>query len=81
VTPALRGRMWAECGVVRDAATLERLAAGARHLVVRLTAQAALFRAESRGSHFRADFPAQNERFAGHVVHGPGSEPALERWL
>jgi L-aspartate oxidase len=80
VTPRLRRRMWAECGVVRDAAGLERLA-GARHLVARLTAQAALAREESRGSHFRADFPVDAERFERHVVLRPGSEPTLETWL
>jgi L-aspartate oxidase len=80
VTPRLRRRMWAECGVVRDAAGLERLV-GELHVVARLTARAALAREESRGSHFRADFPAESERFERHVVLRQGSEPTLETWL
>jgi L-aspartate oxidase len=80
VTPSLRGRMWRDGGVVRDAAGLERLA-GSSHLLTRLIARSALVREESRGSHFRADFPLESESHARHVVLRPGSEPALERWL
>jgi L-aspartate oxidase len=80
VTPALRGRMWRDCGVVRDAAGLERLARAA-HLLTRLIAESALVREESRGSHFRVDFPLESESHARHVVLRPGSEPTLETWL
>ena len=52
----------------------------APHLLTRLVAESALARAESRGAHFRADFPAEDPVFAGHVVLRPGAEPALERW-
>jgi L-aspartate oxidase len=79
-TPRLRGRLWRDCGVVRDATGLERLA-GAPHLLTRLIARAALVREESRGSHFRVDFPLESESCARHVVLRPGSEPALETWL
>ena len=79
VTPTLRRRLWRDCGVVRDAAGLEALA-GAPHLLTRLIAESALVREESRGSHFRADFPVESKRFARHVVLRPGSEPALETW-
>jgi L-aspartate oxidase len=79
VTPALRRRLWRDCGVVRDAAGLEALA-GAPHLLTRLIAESARVREESRGSHFRADFPVESKRLARHVVLRPGSEPALETW-
>ena len=79
VTPTLRRRLWRDGGVVRDASGLERLA-GAPHLLTSLIADSALVREESRGSHFRADFPVESERFARHVVLRPGSEPALELW-
>jgi L-aspartate oxidase len=79
VTDALRNTLWADCGLVRDAAGLERLLA-APHLLVRLIAESALLREESRGSHFRADFPATSEAFERHVVLRPGSEPTLETW-
>ena len=72
--------MWEGCGVVRDAAGLEGLARSG-HLVARLTAQAALAREESRGAHFRVDFPAEDVAFEGHVVVRDGSRPTLETWL
>jgi L-aspartate oxidase len=80
VTPELRRAFWADCGLVRDAAGLERLRT-APHLLARLIAESALFREESRGSHFRADFPASSDAFERHVVLRAGSEPALETWL
>ena len=80
VTAQLRQRLWEDCGLIRDAAGLERLRA-APHLLTRLIAESALMREESRGSHFRVDFPAESEAFAGHVVLRSGSEPALETWL
>jgi len=81
VTPALRRRLWEHCGLVRDAAGLERLQAS-RHLLARLIAESALVREESRGSHFRADYPHEREDLERrHVVLRLGSEPALETWL
>jgi L-aspartate oxidase len=80
VTPALRCALWADCGLVRDAAGIERLRT-APHLLVRLIAESALVREESRGSHFRADFPATSGELECHVVLRPGSEPILETWL
>jgi L-aspartate oxidase len=79
VTPELRARLWHDCGLIRDAAGLERLRS-APHLLTRLIAESALTREESRGSHFRVDFPVENEAFERHVVMRPGAEPALETW-
>jgi L-aspartate oxidase len=79
VTDDLRRALWRDCGLVRDAAGLERLRTAA-HLLTRLIAETALAREESRGSHFRADFPAASEAFECHVVLRPGSAPALEAW-
>jgi L-aspartate oxidase len=80
VTPRLRGSLWQECGVVRDGAGLERLRR-APHLLTRLIAESALVREESRGGHFRLDFPHESDSFAKHVVLRPGAQSALERWL
>jgi L-aspartate oxidase len=80
VTAGLRRRLWEDCGLIRDAAGLGRLAS-APHLLTRLIAETALTREESRGSHFRADFPTDSAEFERHVVLRPGSEAALETWL
>ena len=63
----LREQMWQEAGLVRDAAGLEQLRA-APALVPRLVAECALARAESRGVHFRADFPIEDPELAVHTV-------------
>jgi L-aspartate oxidase len=80
VTDELRELLWRDCGLVRDAAGLERLRT-APHLLTRLIAESALTREESRGSHFRVDFPSEREELGRHVVLRPGSAPALETWL
>jgi L-aspartate oxidase len=79
VTGELRRALWRDCGLVRDAAGLERLR-DAPHLLTRLVAESALAREESRGSHFRVDFPSQDPAFERHVVLRPGSAPVLETW-
>ena len=79
VTPELRAVMWREAGLVRDASGLRHLRRFA-HPLVRLVAESACFRAESRGAHFRADHPREDEAFEGHVVLRPGQEPVLEQW-
>jgi len=79
VTPELRAALWRDCGLVRDAAGLERLL-DAGHSLVRLIAWSALVREESRGSHFRVDFPAESPELEAHVVLRPGAQPVLERW-
>ncbi len=80
ITDDLRRDLWLDCGLVRDGAGLERLRR-APHLLTRLIAESALVREESRGSHFRADFPAQSPSFERHVVQRPGAQPTLETWL
>ncbi len=79
VTPELRLALWRDCGLIREAAGLESLL-DAPHLLTRLVAESALAREESRGSHFRSDFPSESEAFERHVVLRPGSAPALQTW-
>ena len=80
VTPELREALWENAGLIRDAAGLAHLTSSA-HLLTSLVAQCALAREESRGGHFRADFPEENPALDGlHTVVRPGREPVLERW-
>ena len=65
--------------MIRSAAGLERLRR-VDALLPRLVAESALARRESRGGHFRADFPTEDEAFAGHVVLELDREPRVERW-
>jgi L-aspartate oxidase len=79
VDEELRRSLWENAGLIRDGAGLERLR-GSRHLLVSLVAESALARRESRGAHFRADFPHEDPAFAGHVVLRPGQEAVIESW-
>lgn len=79
VGDGLRQALWEDCGLVRDAVGLERLRRSP-HLLVSLIAESALVREESRGSHFRVDFPAESAAFERHVVLRRGCEPVLESW-
>jgi L-aspartate oxidase len=79
VTVELRHEMWEDAGVIRSAEGLERLLEAPATLP-RLIADSALAREESRGGHFRSDFPLEDDAFLGHVVLKPGSEAALEWW-
>ena len=80
VEEGVRTALWRDCGLIRDAAGLERLQASS-HLLTRLIADSALLREESRGSHFRADFPVENPSLERHIVLRIGQEPRLETWL
>jgi L-aspartate oxidase len=80
VTDEIRDQVWEHAGLVRDAAGLEPLRRSPL-LLARLLAESALARRESRGGHFRVDFPLEDPSLAGHhTVIRPGSPPALERW-
>jgi L-aspartate oxidase len=71
--------LWRDAGIIRNAEGLSRLL-DATHPLVRLIAASALAREESRGVHFRSDFPVESEEFAGHLIVHPGREAELERW-
>jgi L-aspartate oxidase len=79
LTPELRHQMWRDAGLIRDAAGLERLLDSAC-LLPRLVATSALARTESRGGHFRVDFPLESDEFAVHTVLRSGREPVFEQW-
>jgi len=80
VTSELRQAMWRDAGLVRDQPGLERLQRSA-HPVARMVAVSALARRESRGGHFRVDFPHEDPELTGlHTVLRPGCEPAFEAW-
>jgi L-aspartate oxidase len=80
--------MWERVGIVRDKDSLERalrefeqisrsgLSNSSRNFVTlaTLVAQAALWREESRGGHFRSDFPERNEAWQVHSVQRAGDE-------
>jgi L-aspartate oxidase len=78
-TRETRKAMWRHAGLERDAEGLQPLLEDP-HPLARLVATCALFRAETRGAHARADFPATDPALAErHTVldHGP---PQLEHW-
>ena len=74
----LRRRMWLDCGLERDArrladliAWLDEQPAGPAVTVARLVATAALRREESRGGHYRLDFPERDADAAQRIVLVP----------
>ena len=80
VTPELREALWEDAGLLRRAEGLERLTSSP-HLLTSLVARCALAREESRGGHFRADFPDEDPALDGlHTVIRVGHGPELERW-
>jgi L-aspartate oxidase len=79
VSAADRDTLWRDAGLTRSAAGLQRLL-DSPHPLVRGIAVCGLGREESRGVHFREDFPIESEALAGHLVVRPGHEPVLERW-
>jgi len=79
VTPELRRALWLEAGLIRNAEGLAQLL-DAPVPLAHLIAESALARTESRGVHFREDYPAEDDSLAGHFVLRPGAAPELERW-
>jgi L-aspartate oxidase len=71
--------LWREAGLIRSRDGLSRLL-DSSHPLVRGIAACGLAREESRGVHFREDFPVESEALAGHLVVHPGEEPVLEPW-
>lgn len=71
--------LWRDAGLIRSGRGLRRLL-DSPHPLVRQIAACGLAREESRGVHFREDFPVESEALAGHLVLHPGREPLLERW-
>ena len=80
VTPELREALWRDAGLVRERTGLMRIAASP-HLLASLVARCALAREESRGGHFRADFPELDASLDGlHTIVRRGREPELQPW-
>jgi L-aspartate oxidase len=77
--PAAAAGLWRDAGLIRSAEGLARLL-DSPHPLVRGIAACGLAREESRGVHFREDFPVESRELAGHLVVHPGREPVLERW-
>jgi L-aspartate oxidase len=71
--------LWSDAGLIRSAEGLGRLL-DSPHPLVREIAACGLAREESRGVHFREDFPVESAEHAGHLVVHQGREPVLERW-
>jgi L-aspartate oxidase len=72
---------WEKCGIVRDAAglreacrLLEPHTGENAALVALLIARCALAREESRGAHFRTDYPEKRAEFARHSVVGKNAD-------
>jgi L-aspartate oxidase len=85
--------MWERVGILRDKASLKNairefeqieasnLSTSSRNFVTLalLVARSALWREESRGGHFRSDFPEQREEFLVHSIQRQGTEISSNR--
>jgi L-aspartate oxidase len=79
-TRETREALWRHAGLTRDRAGLSTLLDDP-HPLARLVAACALLREESRGAHFRADFPETDRNLdAHHAVVRAGEQAAFESW-
>jgi L-aspartate oxidase len=79
-TQATREALWRDAGMSRERAGLQRLRSDP-HPLARLVAACAMLREESRGAHFRADFPRTDPGLDDHhAVVRDGETPAFEPW-
>lgn len=75
-----RDALWRQAGLVRTREGLATLLLDPYPLA-RLIGACALLREESRGAHWRSDFPQRDPALDHrHAVAGPGTEPAYELW-
>jgi L-aspartate oxidase len=80
LSPESRRALWELAGLERDGDGLKALS-GDPHPLVRLIAECALARTESRGAHQRRDFPELDHSLDGrHVTLAAGRAPVLENW-
>ncbi len=75
----VREALWEHAGLLRSADGLAKLRTSPS-LLTRLVAESALIRTESRGAHFRIDFPFEDETLARHIVLQRDAEPELQVW-
>jgi len=93
VRKRVKRMMWERVGILRDRHSLSRalrefeqiaaarLSPSSRNFVTLATliARAALWREESRGGHFRSDFPEQRDEFQVHSIQKIGAEIGSSR--
>jgi L-aspartate oxidase len=80
LTAESREALWRHAGLERDGDGLRTLASDP-HPLVRLIAQSALARTESRGAHQRRDFPTLDHGFDnGHIALRESRDPELQIW-
>ena len=80
LTEAEREALWRGAGLTRDAAGLSALLSS--HVpLIRMVAASALSREESRGGHFRSDFPELDPTLDGvHTILRGDAAPIHETW-